>query len=63
MDNIHRELTVKVRAVLKMKWMQNDHNINLHKMTEFYSTTPDVLKGIIREYEAELIATKFIIIE
>jgi hypothetical protein len=57
------ELTHKVRSALKMKWMNNDHNVNLKKMTEFYNTTPNVLKEIIGQYEAELLNTKFIIIE
>lgn len=57
------ELTKSVRAGLKMKWMNNDHNISLHKMTAFYNTTADKLKEIIRQYESELISTKFNIIE
>jgi hypothetical protein len=57
------ELTHKVRSALKMKWMNNDHNVNLKRMTEFYRTTPEILRGIITQYESELLNTKFIIIE
>jgi hypothetical protein len=57
------ELTHKVRSALKMKWMNNDHNVNLKRMVEFYNTTPVVLKEIIGKYEAELLNTKFNIIE
>ena len=57
------ELEITVRAALKIKWMSNDHDINLKRMVEFYRTTPEKLKGIITQYESELIATKFNIIE
>lgn len=57
------ELTQKVRSALKMKWMNDDHNVNLKRMTEFYNTTPNVLREIISQYESELLNTKFIIIE
>lgn len=57
------QLEQKVRSALKLKWMNNDHNINLKKMVEFYQTTPITLKEIIRQYESELLATKFNIIE
>ncbi len=57
------ELTINVRAALKQKWMNNDHNVNLKKMTDFFKTTPNVLKEIIAQYESELLDTKFNIIE
>lgn len=57
------ELTIQVRAALKHKWMNNDHNINLKKMTDFYGATPERLREIITQYESELLATKFVIID
>jgi hypothetical protein len=56
-------LELKVRSALKQKWMNNDHNINIKKMVDFYQTTPNVLIGIIKQYESELLATKFNLIE
>ena len=57
------ELELTVRAALKIKWMNDDHNVNLKRMVEYYRTTPEKLKAIIAQYESELIATKFNIIE
>lgn len=57
------EQTKHIRAALKQKWMQNDHNINITKMAAFYKTPPEQLRQIITQYESELIATKFVIIE
>lgn len=57
----------KLRAALKNKWMDNDHDIDMGKLIAWASkeekreVTKEELIGIIQQYESELIATKFII--
>lgn len=48
-----------VRAALKQKWMNDDHDLDMEKMAEYFGATKEVLDGIITQYESELIATKF----
>lgn len=52
-------LTTSVRHALKQKWMNNDHKINITAMATYFNTDCDTLREIIRQYESELLVTKF----
>lgn len=54
-------LTTSVRAILKDKWMNNDHTINMELMKSWSGADEKTLIEIIHQYESELLVTKFII--
>ena len=53
------DLTTRVRASLKEKWMHDDHDIDINRMAEYFGVGESELTGIIRQYESELLNTKF----
>lgn len=53
----------QIRAALKQKWMDNDHDIDVAKMVAWSGRTREDLIAVIRQYERELISTKFNLVE
>jgi hypothetical protein len=53
------DMEVAVRVLLKQKWMDGDYDIDMERMMVYFKTDREVLTGIIKQYESELINTKF----
>jgi len=52
-------LETKVRAALKDKWLNDDHDIDMAMMVKWSGASEEELRKIITQYESELLATKF----
>lgn len=53
------DLEIVVRVLLKEKLMACDFDIDMEKMSAYFEESAEVLTGIIKQYESELINTKF----
>lgn len=50
---------LEIRAALKQRWQNNNHDVDLEAMAKWSGRSREELIAVIRQYESELLVTKF----